>query len=400
MSRQRLSSCIPTSPTTFCLALTIAREPYYLNALLSVAAAYHLLADMSNIVGDVEGVPQTFSSWDSCMSKSYCKYVELRVLLFNVLTVSARYPAIAGIVIVSLVVLSIVWCFARCLCCGASCCCECFRCCGCLESCTRPRGSNGSRYKDQYAPVQNQQPMPYQGYQASPMMYQPQFATFDASSNKIPEDSLPAMPSWDTAQTRKVEDHSHDMEMKDLEHQASGGQRLSRNANSYAPVSNGPASPVHSPYDHQPQTVYMHGATQPYGSDLGAQRLNNNSYPYEDPSYHHSGPLSPTPTYTSGPAPTYHTTQPRPAMNTNTSYQSDRFAAPPQPQQQWSPMSSTRYEPTEYTAQGTSYHVPISPENQRPPSFQSFGAPPAGQARPPSFLQVGRKPVNGSLREL
>lgn len=350
---------------------------------------------MSGIEGDIQSAPQTFSSWDQCMTKVYCKW-----------------PAIIGIVIGSLIVLSIVWCFARCICCGVSCCCECFRCCGCLESCTRSRGSKDSRSRDQYAPVQNQQPMPYQGYQAPPMMYgaaPPQFATFEASK-KVNEDSLPAMPSWDTAQTRRVEDPNQDMEMKDLEHQATGGQRLSRNRNEYAPVPNSTAAPIHSPYSDQ-QDAYMRGGTQPHGSDLGAQRQNQDPYSRDDRSYDRP-PMSPAPTYNSGPAPTYHTTQqqsPRPAMNNNQSFNSDRYASPPSQQQQWSPVESTRYEPTEYPA-STYRNVAASPTGQRPPSFQSFGPPngqprqsyqpPAGEARPPSFLQIGRKPLNGSIREL
>lgn len=247
------------------------------------------------------------------------------------------------------------------------------------------------------------------------MMYQPnqpQFATFDASSKRIHEDSLPAMPSWDTAQTRRVENDSQDMEMKDLEHQASAGQsqRLSRTARMYAPVDNEQISPVHSPY-HEPQNDYMHGAAQPYGSDLGAQRLNQNPYSHTDASYNRA-PLSPAPTYSTLPAPTYHTQQPQPPMNSDTSYQSDRFASPP-PSGGWSPVESTRYEPTEYTPQSNYHNVPISPvqqQQQRQPPFQGFGVhgqgrpesfgPPAGQARPPSFLQVGRKPVSGSVREL
>ena len=255
--------------------------------------------------------------------------------------------------------------------------------------------------------------MPYQGYQAPPMMYgaAPQFATFDASSKKINEDSLPAMPSWDTAHTRRIEDDTQDMEMKHLEHQPTGGQLPNRNPNAYAPVSAAPISPIHSPVHspyHEQQDPYMHGAA-PYASDLGAQRLNQNPFSQDDPSYTRT-PLSPAPTYSSGPAPTYHTTQPqRPPMNPNNqSFNSDRYAAPSSQQQQWSPVDSTRYEPTEYPAGNYTYQNPTSPvaqQSQRPPSFQSFAPrqsyqPPAGQARPPSFLQVGRKPVGGSVREL
>ena len=31
---------------------------------------------MSTVINDVEGVPKTFSNWDTCMAKAYCKYVD------------------------------------------------------------------------------------------------------------------------------------------------------------------------------------------------------------------------------------------------------------------------------------------------------------------------------------
>jgi hypothetical protein len=247
--------------------------------------------------------------------------------------------------------------------------------------------------------------MPYQGYQAPPMMYgaQPQFATFDASSKKH-EDSLPAMPSWDTAQSRRVEDDTQDMEMKHLEQQASGGQTLHGNQNAYAPVANGPISPVHSPY-HEQQDPYAQNAS-PYSSGLGSQPPNQTPYSHDLPPNNYTrAPLSPAPTYSSGPAPTYRTTQPqRPPMNTNSqSFNSDRYgASPPPPQQQWSPVGSTRYEPTEYpnntspVGAGQGHFQSFAPAPAERGSYQA----PAGQARPPSFLQVGRKPVGGSVREL
>lgn len=229
--------------------------------------------------------------------------------------------------------------------------------------------------------------MPYQGYQTPSIMYgaAPQFATFDASSRRT-EDSLPAMPSWDTAHTRRIEDDTQDMEMKHLEYQASGGQPLSRNPNAYAPVANAPISPIHSPY---------HEQHDPYASNPSPYTSDPHQAPFShdlSPNNYSRAPLSPAPTYTSQPQ--------RPSMNTTSpSFASDRYAAP---QQQWSPVASTRYEPTEYTS-------PL--QQQRPPSFQSFAQSPsqgqrgsyqapAGQARPPSFLQVGRKPVGGSVREL
>lgn len=66
--------------------------------------------------------------------------------------------------------------------------------------------------------------MPYQGYQPAnanhappPYNEPPRFAQFDnhGGSRKGGEDSLPAMPSWDSAQSKRVEDHD-DMELGHL----------------------------------------------------------------------------------------------------------------------------------------------------------------------------------------
>ena len=84
-------------------------------------------------------------------------------------------------------------------------------------------------------------PTPYGGYQPAPApmaygapqfapQYAPQFATFDDPSRKIHEDSLPPMPSWDTAAKRRVEDTSDlpphnpngDLEMGRLDPHAQG----------------------------------------------------------------------------------------------------------------------------------------------------------------------------------
>ena len=68
-------------------------------------------------------------------------------------------------------------------------------------------------------------PAPYMGYQPAnnpnnappPYGEPPRFAQFDAGSGGKPvhEDSLPAMPSWENAQKKRVEDD--DMEMSHLE---------------------------------------------------------------------------------------------------------------------------------------------------------------------------------------
>ena len=98
----------------------------------------------------------------------------------------------------------------------------CLRCCGCLTSfcsccCSRSGGrKRGRKHIDDRAA-----PGPYAGgYRQAPQhpIYEPQhvgrtaepqFATFDAHGPKashtpVNEDSLPAMPSWDTARSRKT----------------------------------------------------------------------------------------------------------------------------------------------------------------------------------------------------
>ena len=57
----------------------------------------------------------------------------------------------------------------------------------------------------------------------------PQTARFDAPSNKkntYNEDALPAMPSWDQAQSHRIEDHEHDVEMEKLNHNSAQEESL------------------------------------------------------------------------------------------------------------------------------------------------------------------------------
>ncbi|KIX98311.1 uncharacterized protein Z520_05612 [Fonsecaea multimorphosa CBS 102226] len=353
--------------------------------------AYYLYA--RDVVSDVKSVPDTFSSWDKCMQKSYCKW-----------------PVIAAIVIGSLILLSVLFCVARCLCCGVEICSCCLSCCGgcCRGGRSRDRPT---KFKDDYTRMP---PAPYQGYQPapSPMAYGnpnvPQFATFDDPSTKrmINEDALPPMPSWDTATKRRVEDTSEplqpnangDLEMGRLDSQpqrARGG---------YNSVPNGPMSPI-SPH---PQSDYLHngaGMNHSYNGDLGDQRLlGNNGQDSFQPV-----PLSPPPTYRSN------------SQAPSVTSSSDRFiagAANPSPyeysrgpqrqsgyQHSYAPTSdvSTRYEPSQsdYSSHRISMPKPFNPvpsSQVQAPYPESVASP--YEARPPSFLQVGRKPISGSMREV
>lgn len=301
-----------------------------------------------------------------------------------------RYPVIAAIIIGCLIAFSVIWCVASCLCCGASlcgACIKCLTCCNCCGACGRGGGGGRSRHKDDY---QQMPPTPYQGYQppAAPMQYNngPQFATFDTPSKRpIHGDSLPAMPTWNDGRTRKVEDLSHqedDVEM--------GSMHPQQHRGGYDQVPNRePASPTYdTPYNHNHN----------YNSDLGAQRL----APAQSQAQHgfQSPPLSPAPTYTT-----------QPLMGHQRAESGDRFVAgsiAPSPNEYnhsispYAPstVNSTQYEPS---MNYQSYRRSVSPPAAVPAS-NFYGhhnaASSVSAARPPSLLQVGRKPVQGSAREI
>nr|POE59172.1 hypothetical protein CFP56_24442 [Quercus suber] len=147
-------------------------------------------------------------------------------------------PAIAGIIVATLIVLSLLLCLFRCLCCGAECCCGCLSCCN--ACCPSPRRSRHGGYQQQPQPYY-QPPQPYQQYHPQPApVYAsggasgyrsaPRTATFDAPSpNKnfggstCNEDALPAMPGWDSAPTRRIEEE--DVELEKLQHPQAAQQQ-------------------------------------------------------------------------------------------------------------------------------------------------------------------------------
>lgn len=210
---------------------------------------------------------------------------------------------------------------------------------------------------------------------------------------------MPAMPSWDNATSHRVavNEPAHrkddDMEMGHLNpRQARGG---------YDQVPLSPASPTgavpgyfanHSPYQSQ---------------DIGVQRRSPQPTGY---GYGQGFDPSPIP---SSPAPTYQTHAHQPSTG-------DRFmsgAASPAPHQyqqhtssSYAP-SSTNYEPSHYNDS----YAPRSNTFSPPPAgtmpsssgYQSYNYSPTfeaqtspKEARPPSLLQVGRKAVPGSMREV
>ncbi|KAF2458232.1 hypothetical protein BDY21DRAFT_420886 [Lineolata rhizophorae] len=165
-----------------------------------------ILYHRQDIIDDLNGAKDTFSSWDKCMAESYCKY-----------------PVIVAIVVGSLIAISVLICCMRCLCFGKECCCGCLSCCNaCCPSPRRrghkelsnsapppmPYGGNQPAYGGA-GPTAQQYRAPLQPSYAQPQPDRPQFATFDVSSGKggnYNEDALPAMPTWEQAKSTKVEE--------------------------------------------------------------------------------------------------------------------------------------------------------------------------------------------------
>jgi hypothetical protein len=255
-----------------------------------------------------------------------------------------KWLAISGIILAVLIAISIIWCCVRCCCCGMSCCCGCF---SCLNRCC-PSGRGRKRSKHADPESDYRQPNPYMGYTppSGPPTYQgPNTATFDVSNKNINADSLPAMPTWADG---KVE-NSNDRGDVELSHITQPGQATGVIAAGRTSKGGYRELPNHDDMVDQPGSYRGTNSTHPYGSDLGAQRmmaLVNTPY---DP--------------------------PRPQM------QSDRFqagAAAPAPYTRSSPPQQQQY-------------AAYSP---------NLGDSSSDQARPPSLLQVGRKPVTGSSREV
>lgn len=219
-------------------------------------------------------------------------------------------------------------------------------------------------------------PTPYGGYQPAPapMAYgvpqyaAPQFATFDEPSRKIHEDSLPPMPSWDTATKRRVEDTSHhpedDLEMNHLDPHAQGMR-----GGGYNSVPNGPLSPQPASYGHET------GMNQSYNSDLGSQRMAPNGHDYNS---FQAVPLSPPPTYRS---------------NSVAPSTSDKFmsgTASPSPGEYNRQQTYQHQQPSSYAPSMTStrYEAPQ-------PNYAAYNGQQQYQ-QPPSFLQPG----HASYREV
>lgn len=296
------------------------------------------------------------------MAESYCKW-----------------PAIIGIVIGSLIVISVIWCCARCLCCGAECCCGCLSCFN--RCCPSPRRRNSGYEKPQSYPYNSQYQSP-----APPMYFgagyrAPQTATFDSPSNKnYNEDSLPAMPTWSTAQSRQVEDESVEMEKLDrhpsaqqqgLLHQRHESEDSIEQDGDIGRMQAGLYNQQAAPYEGQPNVYHEQNSYQ------GQANVYHEQNPYHEQANTYYGQVSPY----QGPTSPHDYSQHQQFVGSPTS-----TAGP------------SMYPPAYNRPPSSVYTSPYA----APPSYRT--APPSIASPPPQHAQmnygIGRKPVTGSWRDV
>ncbi|KAF7570631.1 Med15 multi-domain protein [Pyrenophora tritici-repentis] len=280
----------------------------------------------------LDDVKTTFSSWDSCMSKTYCKW-----------------PVIVGIIIGGLILFSVIACIARCICCGAELACCCFKCCTC---CCPSGGSRGhKRVKSDPAapypqPYGAPPPNPYaqnpyaQAHAAAPpappidtrpvnQQYRsnamptfapaakperPQFATFDSTKAVVNEDALPAMPTWKDGRDVHIEveeqpvpEKRGDLEMDRLDRNgsvASGSVAATATAAAAIPGTRRSPGPGRSPVSAVDNYGYPSGRdNDSFGGEtapLTSQGQYNQSYAQQDGYGRRSPPQNTSPVQDGG----------------------------------------------------------------------------------------------------
>ncbi|KAI1433012.1 hypothetical protein GGR50DRAFT_705919 [Xylaria sp. CBS 124048] len=190
----------------------------------SAVAALGQRHSIRDISGDISDATTAFSSWDNCFQAAFCKW-----------------PVIALFIIAGLIIFSILWCIIRCCCCGLSCCCQCcqcLKCCGeCCGMCDPPRGKRKAYLDEPYVPAHHDQayrshaPMQYGLDPMKPTV--PQYAEFDSGTNHA--DALPAMPSWEGANSKKVPVEGDTVELETLQKPNASHNQMSMNTSSYGP---------------------------------------------------------------------------------------------------------------------------------------------------------------------
>jgi hypothetical protein len=258
----------------------------------------------------------------------------------------SKWPVIVGIILGSILALSILWCVVKCICGGIADCC-----CGCCDCCSSRRNKN--RYQQPAPPPQYPMHNQYYGpqqpmYSSAPMyapspMYAPPSMSGGAGNRGVPmsphdapkggfnEDALPAFP------THTQERPYDDMEMGQLQNSQAGQQQglLSSSANA---------------------DYYGHGQQSANG-DLGAM---NAAPAHNYDSHRQFAPQS--------------------------LYSQDTASQVPN---RVTSMRSTQYEPSLYPP---SYHTQAQ-GNQTYLAGGTVSPPPAGQT-------IGRKPVQGTWRDV
>ena len=215
-------------------------------------------------------------------------------------------------------------------------------------------------------------PTPYQGYQPTPALGNynepPRFAQFDDSrKGRITEDSLPAMPSWDTASRKQVFEEHKDEEME-----------LGTMDPAKAPMLAHQAPPPRSGYAEMDSSTaslpYQQYGVQ-HGGDLG------NPYGHGPKSPHENNPYSPRLNEAG-------------FVEPQRSYRDDGRVQ--QSYSAYAPSESTRYEPSSHGGQesGVAYGG-RSPAPGPAPAQQSYSINAA-----PNGLQAGRKPLQDSWRDV
>jgi hypothetical protein len=262
----------------------------FVRTIVSDLTRRDVIADAAQTTDDIsqtsEDFATAFSSWDNCMNVVWCKW-----------------PVIGVMILGGLIIFSILWCIIRCCCCGLSCCCsccQCLKCCGnCCGACDPP-GSHTKHLDDPYAP----QPQ-HHGYRTEPPMNPsvpqygvtkpirnepPQYAEFETS--KKDDDALPEMPSWEGANSKKVEVHTEAVEMDTLskpppsQHSMMGTPYSQPHGNSSGYLGSSQAPDVYSPLDQQgygyqvppPNQVYGAAAIAPMPHERRSPAPSQNAY--------------------------------------------------------------------------------------------------------------------------
>lgn len=334
---------------------------------------------------------------------------------------------IIAIIIVSLIVLSVIVCIARCCCFGLECCCGVCSCCNVCCPSPRRRGGdrNGPSSKYSNGPMGGggqgafQNYPPNAGYQTQPppIYHAPaQFAQFDNARSgagaPVNADSLPAMPTWEAAASHRVPDDSHVEESHEMEIMTPHDEQIAPMLAHQAPTGGAPHGP-YTPTTPSPQPYHDHTAhvepsedsfvtgaaapspyqrdaahaTSPYAYGEYAQQGSGNDYFHNQSStLAAAAPLAPT--------------------NYNSYSAYSQHQAPPTQPAQHSQYSQQGYGQATYgiadthTLTPTDHSLSLSPSPPQrilTPASPAAHSPPQHNAALPSALQSGaqQSPMNG-----